>query len=641
MLKNLIIGFFPWIIYFSLAGHGQDQLDAAIILALIAFIFTGISSLTRGFILSWTTFTFFTLMLIAVVWFHNDWFAENSLIIANGMLAVVTLGSLLVKVPFTIQYARQQVPKGKWNSPLFIQINQFLTSIWAISFTLSMIAGILLISNPHVSQTFYQLLNTGSVVIAVLFTIYLPNGYRYKKMREKTAKNFYLQGNFAPVYDELDVADLPIIGKIPADLTGVYMRNGPNPAFPPLSYTYPFDGDGMIHAVYLQDGKALYRNRFVETKGLLTERRAGKSLYGGIMNPVIPNPKWLKNGGDQGPFKNGAFIHIIQHAQRFLALWEGGSAYELDASLKTLGEWRPGTEKPINVGPHSHLDPRTGERWMINYDIKPPFLTVYCIDAQGLLKKQWNVDKPYATMIHDFALTENYLVFFDCPIVLNAEAIATAENIIEWKPELGSRIGLIPKDGSEAIWLHTEAFFVFHFANAYEFGDNVIIDFVRHPHFQWLSDAKKRDPHAAPYLARTTIDRVSKHISHEALSHEPIEFPRIREDLDSLSHQFIYAPGRLIASINHFHALIKYDTESKTKTIHDFGAHCEIGEAVFAPKSNSTTEDDGYLMLFVYNKDTNNSQLAILDAKNLSFEPIALIDLPRRIPNGLHGSWIP
>jgi carotenoid cleavage dioxygenase len=91
----------------------------------------------------------------------------------------------------------------------------------------------------------------------------------------------HLSGNFAPVGPELDVADLPVIaGRIPPDLSGAYMRNGPNPLFKPISYTYPVDGDGMIHAIYLDSGRARYRNRFVRTGSLAVERRAGRAVYG-------------------------------------------------------------------------------------------------------------------------------------------------------------------------------------------------------------------------------------------------------------------------------------------------------------------------------------------------------------------------
>ena len=84
--------------------------------------------------------------------------------------------------------------------------------------------------------------------------------------------NAYLADNFAPIRAELTVDDLPILGKLPPELNGMFVRNGPNPPFPPLSRYHWFDGDGMLHGVQIQDGKASYRNRYVHTKGFKQER---------------------------------------------------------------------------------------------------------------------------------------------------------------------------------------------------------------------------------------------------------------------------------------------------------------------------------------------------------------------------------
>ena len=130
----------------------------------------------------------------------------------------------------------------------------------------------------------------------------------------------YLQGNNAPVHEEIDVANLPVDGELPHDLEGIYMRNGPNPAFDPISYTYPFDGDGMIHAVYFDKGRARYRNRWVKTKGLKAEQRAGRALYGGLFNPVPIDPSLVGPDGDPGPIKNVANTSVIQHGGHILAL---------------------------------------------------------------------------------------------------------------------------------------------------------------------------------------------------------------------------------------------------------------------------------------------------------------------------------
>ena len=159
----------------------------------------------------------------------------------------------------------------------------------------------------------------------------------------------HLCGSFAPVGREVDVADLPVVaGRIPEDLRGVYMRNGPNPLFKPLSYTYPLDGDGMVHAVYLDNGRARYRNRFVQTRGLRAERRAGRALYGGVMQPVPVDPAVVGADGEPGPLKNGACINVIRHGGHLLALYEAAAAYELTMELDTIVEWRAGSEAPLD-----------------------------------------------------------------------------------------------------------------------------------------------------------------------------------------------------------------------------------------------------------------------------------------------------
>ena len=150
------------------------------------------------------------------------------------------------------------------------------------------------------------------------------------------ATNPHLSGRFAPVDREVDQGDLPIEGALPTDLTGAYLRNGPNPHFAPLgSYTYPMEGDGMLHGVWLEDGRARYRNRWVYTNGLRADLRAGRALFGGLMTPAAPDPSRLGPNPDPGwPFKLDAFINIVRHAGRYLALEEGTPPYEVTATAR-------------------------------------------------------------------------------------------------------------------------------------------------------------------------------------------------------------------------------------------------------------------------------------------------------------------
>jgi carotenoid cleavage dioxygenase-like enzyme len=183
----------------------------------------------------------------------------------------------------------------------------------------------------------------------------------------------HLSGNFAPVGPEIDTTDLPVVsGRIPPELSGAYMRNGPNPLFKPITYTFPFDGDGMIHAVYLDNGRARYRNRFVQTGSLAVERRAGRAVYGGFARPMPVDPALVGPDGHPGPFKNGAFINVIRQGDHLLALDEASPCYEMTMELETIGLWKPGTEKPITLGAHNRRHPTTGALFAIAYSVTKP-----------------------------------------------------------------------------------------------------------------------------------------------------------------------------------------------------------------------------------------------------------------------------
>ena len=258
----------------------------------------------------------------------------------------------------------------------------------------------------------------------------------------------HLRGNFAPVGPEIDAADLPVVaGRIPEGLSGAYLRNGSNPLFKPITYTYPFDGDGMIHAVYLEGGRARYRNRFVATRGLAVERRAGRAVYGGVMRPVPVDPDLVGKDGSQGTHKNGAFINVIRHGGKVLALCEATTGYEMTMDLETVGEWRAGTDAPIELGAHNRRHPRTGELFALTYAVDRPLVRCHRIGADGNLVATFPLELAAPTMIHDFVLTERYIVILACPLVFDLGAAMRGQPMLQWKPELGTRIAVVGLDG--------------------------------------------------------------------------------------------------------------------------------------------------------------------------------------------------
>jgi carotenoid cleavage dioxygenase-like enzyme len=453
----------------------------------------------------------------------------------------------------------------------------------------------------------------------------------------------HLSGNFAPIGPEIDAADLPVIsGRIPPELSGAYMRNGPNPLFKPITYTFPFDGDGMIHAVYLDNGRARYRNRFVQTKSLDVERRAGRAIYGGFARPIPVDPALVGSDGHPGPFKNGAFINIIRHGDHLLALDEASPCYEMTMELETIGQWKPGTEKTITLGAHNRRHPTTGALFALAYSVTKPVVQVHHIDAAGKLVRTFPVTLAAPAMIHDFVLSEHYIVLLVGPAVFDWKAADAGQPLLQWQPNLGTRIAVIGLDGSPPTWLDTDAFFVFHFANAFERGDNIVIDYVRH---EALGVRYAGAPRQKPTLHRLHIDLAKRTLKDAQIEGVSGEFPRINDGFNALPTRFVFLPTRTatLGVTNPppatFNAILKVDAETGFVVCHDFGKRIS-GEATFIPRG-ANGEDDGYLALFTFDPVERTSDFVLLDAARLDAEPVAVVRLPQRVPQGLHGSWIP
>ncbi|MGE4337394.1 MAG: carotenoid oxygenase family protein [Pigmentiphaga sp.] len=451
----------------------------------------------------------------------------------------------------------------------------------------------------------------------------------------------YLSGNFAPIGREIDAQELPVVaGRIPPELSGAYLRNGPNPLFEPIAFAFPMDGDGMIHAVFLAQGRARYRNRFVATRGLGVERRAGHAVYGSFTQPVPVDPGLLLPGDSPGPFKNGAFIHVIQHAGRLLALNEATTCYELNHDLETLGEWAAGTPVPIRIGAHNRRHPRTGELFSLAYSWRSRDVQLHRIDAGGLLVDTRMITLAEPTMIHDFVLTEHYLVIAAGPAVFDVDAARAGDSMLQWRPSLGMRIAIVPLDGTDVIWLQTDAFFVFHFANGFERGNQIVIDYVHHESLD-LSAVSERPT----TFRRLIIDLPRRSMRIDPLHGADVEFPRIDERREALPSRYAYMPTLTgtLAQPNPpsatFNAILKIDTETGAARCHDFGNRL-TGEAVFVPRPGGG-EDDGYLAMFTYDPTERSSDFVLLDAARIDTEPVAVVRLPQRVPQGLHGSWIP
>jgi carotenoid cleavage dioxygenase len=449
----------------------------------------------------------------------------------------------------------------------------------------------------------------------------------------------FLAGGWEPVHDELVTDDLAVTGALPAGLSGAYLRNGPNPAFAPLGAYHLFDGDGMVHAVEIQDGRARYRNRWVRSKGLEAERRAGHALFGGLSDFRMPPEDVM---AEAGPMKNTANTHVWRHAGRIFALMEAGRPTEITPELETLGEYTFDDRLQGPMTAHPKTDPETGELLFFGYSPFPPFVRLHVADAAGRLVTSVPVDLPAAVMMHDFAVSRDRVVFFDLPALFDVQALLSGGSGIRWEPSNGARIGVLDRADLHAPvrWFDMDPFWMFHVLNAYDDGDAVVVEGCRAPRLNVAFGDEELGEPVRPMLHRWRIDLAVGRVTEEALDDRAGDFPRLNDDHAGLPARYGYVanPRSWGETKVAFEGVVKHDLVAGTSVVHSYGPTAVAGEAAFAPDPDRSTEDGGWLLNFVYDEADGTSALVVVDAE--AMEEVARVHLPRRVPLGFHGNWL-
>jgi carotenoid cleavage dioxygenase-like enzyme len=454
--------------------------------------------------------------------------------------------------------------------------------------------------------------------------------------------NPLLRGNFAPWRVEGTADDVEVIGEIPRDLNGTYYRNGPNPAFEPAGRYHWFDGDGMIHAITLRDGRASYRNRYVQSEGLREEREAGRALYPGLLSVSLT---------EVPGFKTTANTSIVFHAGKLLALVEQSLPTQMaPCTLETVGLYDFGGKLAGPMTAHPKLDPENGEMLFFGYSPFPPYLQYHVVDRGGALVCSEAIDVAWPSMMHDFAVTRDHVIFLLCPVVYSLENIAERGTPFAWEPERGTRIGVMPRSGGNADvrWFDTDPCYVFHPMNAYGEGDTVVVDVARYEQLLFMDPQAARDPgwrdKNAARLHRWQIDLRAGAVRSTPLDDRDGEFPRVDARRVGRKHRFGYmaatgSEGR-DSALPVWTAVQKYDLERGTTELRAFGRHNGVGEPLFVPRHARAEEDDGYVLVLAYDQARNASDFFILDARHITGEPVARVRIPHRVPYGFHGNWV-
>lgn len=435
-------------------------------------------------------------------------------------------------------------------------------------------------------------------------------------------------------------------GKIPDGLRGVLYRNGPA-LFERAGQRYQhwFDGDGLMHAWNIGDGRIRHQARLVETYKLRTERKAGRFVIPAA-GTTIANPIDIRNNDDT----NTANTSIVEIDGKIYALWEAGSAIELDAeTLATIGPkiWRDDlAAAPFSAHP---LRDRDGTIW--NFGLLSMLggsgLMIWKIGSNGQLAAMQIIKDEQGGYLHSFAMSENHLIFVLAPYRMGDE-----ESFFErltFQPDLPCRVAVVPKNAlDKPKWFDADFAMAYHFADAFESGDQIVIRAARH-----LDLAEARSPRASlmhgnvdaphpapPQLVSLTINLRKGHTRWQSTAIAPIEFPLFDPRARSEKESMLYAPTSVGKSDAPFtNAVTAIDLYRGKQTSHRYGGSIMSEEHVFVASPGSTKAGQGWLIGSLLDHAKQRSGIAILDAERVDAGPLATAWLDTVFPLGFHGTF--
>jgi carotenoid cleavage dioxygenase len=464
----------------------------------------------------------------------------------------------------------------------------------------------------------------------------------------------YRTGPWRPQTTEWDADDLtPVEGEIPQDLDGLYLRNTENPLHPALRFYHPFDGDGMVHIVGFRDGKAFYRNRFIRTDGFAAENAAGGPLWPGLAEPLQLS-KRETGWGARTLMKDASSTDVIVHRGTALtSFYQCGDLYRVDPySGDTIGKesFNGGFPFDWGVSAHPKIDDRTGDLLFFNYSKQAPYMHYGVVDANNDLVHYVDVPLPGPRLPHDMAFTENYVILNDFPLFWDPTLLEAGIHVPGFHRDMPSRFAIIPRRGDGIRWFEADPTFVLHFTNAYEDGDEIVLDgfFEGDPTpVDTLSGDKYRK--AFRYLAldglqtrlhRWRFNLATGQSTEEQLSDSLTEFGMINGAHAGLEYRYTYAatgtPGWFL-----FDGLVKHDLLTGSEERFAFPDGVFGSETAMAPRLGSSGEDDGYLVTLTTDMTADASYCLVFDAARVADGPICKLALPERISSGTHSTWAP
>jgi carotenoid cleavage dioxygenase-like enzyme len=470
-------------------------------------------------------------------------------------------------------------------------------------------------------------------------------------MNQALPENRFLQGIFAPIDQEYTLEDLPITGAVPTELNGSFYRNGPNQKHSPIGDYHLFAGDGMSHVFHITDGKVSYCNRWIETAKYRLEQEQGRA----VIDPM--NPFNCEEGyvdfvlTDREGLANTA---CIWHAGKLLILEEAHLPFEVDPkTLKSIGSYNFDGKLPRAMTAHPKVDPVSGDMVFFAYMASDTFasdMEVYRVNPQGELTDSIRIPTAYPAMVHDFVVTENYIVIPVFPLTGSMDRAIAGGPPLAWEPEKGASVCVIPRDDfseEKVRWIECDPVFIFHYMNAYDENGVLTIDACQFEHAPLFPDAEGNVlPDSPPVLHRWTIDlnEDSPQVQIKKIDSYESEFPQVDPRYATKKYRYgFYTSPEGDDGLDLYNAVARYDHQDGSVERYSFGdkATTFTSEAIFVPRSDDGPEGDGFLLSVVTDMSVGNSALYIMDAQDLSSGPVAVAQLDHRVPVGFHGGWKP
>ncbi|KAI3466831.1 hypothetical protein Pfo_023494 [Paulownia fortunei] len=474
---------------------------------------------------------------------------------------------------------------------------------------------------------------------------------RLHKLPKTADPRVQISGNFAPVSEKPVEHNLHATGTIPECINGVYLRNGANPFHEPLAGHHFFDGDGMIHAVTINAKKnsVSYACRFTETQRLIQERELGRPVFpkaigelhghSGIARLMLFYARGLFGLVDHSQGTGVANAGLVYFNQRVLAMSEDDLPYQVRISpsgdLETIGRYDFGEQLRRTMIAHPKIDPASGELFALSYDVvQRPYLRYFKFSPDGKKTPDVEIGLDVPTMMHDFAITENFVVIPDQQVVFKLQEMIKGAH----------PFGILSKNAQNAediIWVECPDTFCFHVWNAWEEQENdevVVIGSCMTPPDSIFNEC---DENLKSVLSEIRLNLKTGESKRRPIiqSSEQINLEAGMVNRNRLGQQTRYAYLAIAEPWPKVSGFAKVDLSTGKFQKVIYGDHRYGGEPFFVPRdSNSDREDDGYILAFVHDEKAWKSELQIINAMTLNLE--ASVKLPWRVPYGFHGTFI-